>query len=79
LFHLRTAGAEIQGGVLGAGQSAASLARVVGPACGGFFFDRFGVPAPYLLGATVMIVAWTISLTLLRPDEPADGLRARRS
>ncbi|MBI5482160.1 MAG: MFS transporter [Deltaproteobacteria bacterium] len=66
----RAAGAGVQGGVLGAGQSAASLARVVGPACGGFCFDRFGVPAPYLLGATVMIVAWTISLTLLRPPLP---------
>ena len=66
----RAAGAHIQGGALGAGQSATSLARVVGPACGGFFFDRFGVPAPYLLGATVMIVAWTISLTLLRPPLP---------
>ena len=67
----RAAGAEIQGGVLGAGQSAASLARVFGPACGGFVFDRFGVPAPYLLGAAVMVVAWTISLTLLRPALPA--------
>jgi multidrug resistance protein len=68
----KAVGAEVQGGVLGAGQSAASLARVIGPACGGFFFDRFGVHAPYLLGATVMIVAWTISLTLLRPplEEP---------
>jgi multidrug resistance protein len=75
----RAVGAEVQGGVLGAGQSAASLARVIGPACGGFCFDRFGVPAPYLVGATVMIVAWTISLTLLRPDDPTGGPRARRS
>jgi MFS transporter, DHA1 family, tetracycline resistance protein len=71
----RAAGAHIQGGALGANQSAAALARVVGPACGGFCFDHFGVPAPYLLGATVMIVAWTISLTLLRPDDPTEGRR----
>ncbi|HEY3357247.1 MAG TPA: MFS transporter [Polyangia bacterium] len=63
----RTAHADVQGGVLGAGQSMSSLARVIGPAVGGFAFDRFGVPAPYLVGASVMGLAWTISLTLLRP------------
>jgi DHA1 family tetracycline resistance protein-like MFS transporter len=69
----RSVAGDVQGGVLGAGQSAASLARVLGPACGGFAFDHFGVPAPYLFGATVMVVAWTISLTLMRPPLPAAG------
>jgi multidrug resistance protein len=64
----RTAHADVQGGVLGTGQSMSSLARVVGPAFGGFAFDHLGVPAPYLLGAAVMALAWTISLTLLRPS-----------
>jgi len=62
----RTAHADVQGGVLGTSHSMSSLARVVGPAVGGFAFDHFGVPAPYLLGAALMVLAWTISLTLLR-------------
>jgi multidrug resistance protein len=66
----RTAGADVQGGVLGAGQSMSAFARVVGPAFGGLAFDRLGVPAPYLIGATLMALAWTISLTLLRPSAP---------
>jgi predicted MFS family arabinose efflux permease len=60
----------VQGGVLGAGQSMSAFARVVGPAFGGLAFDRLGVPAPYLIGATLMALAWTISLTLLRPSAP---------
>jgi DHA1 family tetracycline resistance protein-like MFS transporter len=67
----RTVHADVQGGVLGAGQSMSSLARVVGPAFGGFAFDRLGVPAPYLIGASIMAIAWTISLTLLRPPAKA--------
>jgi len=73
----RSVAGDVQGGVLGAGQSAASLARVLGPACGGFAFDHFGVPAPYLFGASVMVIAWTISLTLLRPPLPAERAAAQ--
>ncbi len=43
---------ELQGGILGVGQSVGSLARIVGPAAAGLAFD-VGVAMPYLLGASV--------------------------
>ena len=55
-----------QGGVLGVSQSLASLARVLGPAWGGFTFDRFGIAVPYALAAAAMLVASLLSLIGLR-------------
>lgn len=57
-----------QGGVLGLAQSLASLGRIVGPAWGGFLFDRFGMTVPYLSAAAIMMVAFTVALaSLSRP------------
>ena len=51
-----------QGGVLGITQSLGSMARVIGPIWGGFFFDKLGVPAPYWSGGIMLIfcsyLAW---------------------
>lgn len=48
-----------QGGVLGITQSFGSLARVIGPAWGGFFFDEIGISAPYWSGGLLLLIcAW---------------------
>jgi multidrug resistance protein len=59
-----------QGGVLGVSQSLASLARVIGPAWGGFLYDRIGFTSPYFSAAALMGVAFLISVTGLRQLEP---------
>jgi len=45
---------DMQGGVLGISQSFSSLARVLGPAWGGWVFDKYGVASPYLSGGIVL-------------------------
>jgi len=59
-------GPEDQGGVLGVGQSLASLARILGPAWGGLTFDRLGFQYPYITGGVLMAVACAISLVALK-------------
>ncbi|MCS6862937.1 MAG: MFS transporter [Abditibacteriales bacterium] len=55
---------ETRGAVLGVYQSMSSLARIVGPAWGGFFFDR-GVHLPFHTASMLMAVAFLLSLKLL--------------
>lgn len=55
-----------QGSVLGVSQSLASLARVLGPAWGGFTYDRFGMAVPYLLASGAMLIACVLSVIGLR-------------
>lgn len=63
----RRASDGIQGGTLGLGQSAGSLARMVGPLSAGIAFDRLGVGSPYLLGAAVALSAGLLALALRQP------------
>jgi len=63
----RRAGADMQGGVLGVSQSLASLARVVGPAWGGWLYDRYGTVTPYVSAAVLMGIAFVISVVVLAP------------
>lgn len=53
----RVAAADAQGGALGISQSAASLARVLGPAMGGALFQQVAPGAPYLVGAGLSLAA----------------------
>lgn len=53
---------DMQGGVLGLSQSLASLGRVIGPAWGGWLYDRYGMATPYLSAAGLMGVAFLLSL-----------------
>jgi MFS transporter, DHA1 family, tetracycline resistance protein len=64
---------EDQGGVLGVSQGLASLARIVGPAWGGYLFDRWGMASPYFSSAVLMLVACGVSVAGLRgtPDAGA--------
>ena len=52
------------GGVLGVGQSLATLGRIVGPALGGLFFGKLGAQVPYMVAAAFMTVAFSLSLLL---------------
>ena len=62
----RVAPQELQGGVLGVGQSVGSLARIIGPAVAGLAFD-VSIALPYLVGAGVAAVA-AIGASFLAPQ-----------
>jgi MFS transporter, DHA1 family, tetracycline resistance protein len=64
----RSSGADEQGGILGLAQSLASLGRIVGPAWGGFLFDRYGMSFPYISGAAIMFAAFLVALASLARD-----------
>jgi MFS family permease len=53
----RASPAESQGGALGISQSAASLARVLGPAMGGALFQQVAPSSPYIVAAALSIAA----------------------
>ena len=59
-------GEEEQGGVLGVGRSAATLARVVGPAWAGFLFHYLGRDWPFYAGAVVMVAVFVLGLRVVR-------------
>jgi DHA1 family tetracycline resistance protein-like MFS transporter len=70
-FVSKRAEAHEQGTVLGAHQSLASLARVIGPAFGGFVYGAIGERSPYVAASVGMVVAFTLALRVGRAD-PAD-------
>jgi MFS transporter, DHA1 family, tetracycline resistance protein len=55
-----------RGGVLGVSQSAASLARIAGPAFAGVLFAAFGRNAPYVAGATIMLAVLALVLRMTK-------------
>ena len=55
---------ETAGGVLGLGQSLATLGRILGPIIGCTLFNRVGMVAPYLVGAAVMVLVIALSMAL---------------
>ena len=66
----RRAAADMQGGVLGLSQSLASLARVIGPAWGGWLYDRYGMVTPYVSAAGLMGVAFLLSIAVIARTPP---------
>ncbi len=44
------------GGVMGVGQSLATLGRIIGPALGCYLFQTMGSSSPYIVGASAMVV-----------------------
>jgi DHA1 family tetracycline resistance protein-like MFS transporter len=56
--------AESRGTTLGVSQSAASLARILGPALAGASFWLLGRDSPFLLGATIMLAVVLLALRL---------------
>ncbi len=57
---------EEQGGVLGINQSFSALGRILGPLWAGFFFDHFGVGIPFLTAGVLILLAFVVSLNLMR-------------
>jgi MFS transporter, DHA1 family, tetracycline resistance protein len=56
-----------QGWALGASQSAASLARIVGPVWAGLVYDHISQGAPYWTGAGWMLVTLLVVVAAVRP------------
>jgi DHA1 family tetracycline resistance protein-like MFS transporter len=71
----RRADPQAQGGTLGTNQSAASLARVFGPALGGWLYGSFGSRSPYVAGAVGMVVATIIALFLVASNSSSSAQR----
>jgi len=44
-----------RGWVLGVSQSASSLARIIGPAIAGIFFELIGKNSPYIIGGLSLL------------------------
>jgi len=55
---------EKQGGILGLNQSLGSLARVLGPVWGGFFFDRISIGFPFFSAGVLIFLIFFLSLRL---------------
>ena len=66
-----------QGATLGTNQSAASLARMFGPALGGFVYGALGARYPYILSAIGMALATVVAFGL-RPSAD-DGAAQRKT
>ena len=56
----------IQGGAMGVSRSATTLARVLGPVCGGALFNYLGKSAPFFSGALLMCVVVVMALEAVR-------------
>jgi MFS transporter, DHA1 family, tetracycline resistance protein len=56
------ASAQRRGMTMGVFHSAGSLARVLGPPCAGWLFDRMSWRSPFYSGAAVLAVCFFISL-----------------
>jgi DHA1 family tetracycline resistance protein-like MFS transporter len=62
-----------QGSTLGLSQSAASLARILGPAWAGLLFAQLGRNWPFISGAAIMAVVLLLALGLPRPAQVSTG------
>lgn len=60
---------ERRGATMGVFQSAGSLARVLGPPCAGWAYDRFAPNAPFLVGCTILLCAFAISQVPARTEQ----------
>lgn len=49
-----------QGAVLGTTQGTSSLGRIIGPAVGGFLYQKLGMGSPFIAGGLLAFIAFTI-------------------
>ena len=59
--------AEVQGRLMGGMQAILSLAMILGPVTAGLAFDHLGIPAPYLIGGILALLALIVSGADLLP------------
>jgi len=57
---------EKQGGTLGLNQSMGSLARVLGPIWGGFFFEKVSIGFPFFSAGMLIFIIFFVSLRLFK-------------
>lgn len=55
--------AKEQGAVMGTTQSSASLGRILGPAFGGFIYQRLAISAPFIVGGLIAICGFLVVLS----------------
>ncbi|MBA3945647.1 MAG: MFS transporter [Herpetosiphonaceae bacterium] len=67
------------GWIIGLSQSAAALARVAGPLVCGPALQYLGTPAPLLIGAGCVVLAWVYAMRLHEPALPASDPRFRKA
>ena len=65
----RRASPSEQGAIMGTNQSAASLARVLGPACGGFVYGAVSTRSPYVTATIGMLIALSCTFALARDQK----------
>jgi DHA1 family tetracycline resistance protein-like MFS transporter len=70
---------EEQGRIMGGMQAILSLALILGPALAGVAFDYLGVPAPYLIGGILALLALIVSGADLLPGKRTEALRRARA
>jgi predicted MFS family arabinose efflux permease len=64
---------------MGGLQAILSLAMIVGPALAGLAFDHLGIPAPYLIGGTLALLALIFSGVDLLPGRRDEALQKART
>jgi MFS transporter, DHA1 family, tetracycline resistance protein len=64
---------------MGGMQAILSLALILGPAIAGLAFDHLGIPAPYLIGGTLALLAMIVSGVDLLPGRRAEALKRART
>jgi DHA1 family tetracycline resistance protein-like MFS transporter len=69
-FISKRADPRAQGATLGTNQSAAALARMLGPGLGGWVYGMFGPRSPFIAGAVGMAIAMLIAFTIKRAAPP---------
>jgi MFS family permease len=67
--------AETQGRLMGGMQAILSLAMIFGPALAGLAFDHLGIPAPYLIGGALIVLALIVSGVDLLPGRRIETLQ----
>ncbi len=55
-------GAEVQGNNIGVSQSLSAIARIIGPAAGGYLY-QIDQPLPFKMAAAVVLIAFSLALT----------------
>jgi MFS transporter, DHA1 family, tetracycline resistance protein len=60
-------------------QAILSLAMILGPVTAGLAFDNLGIPAPYLIGGTLALLALIVSGADLLPGRRAETLQKART
>jgi MFS family permease len=55
-----------RGWVLGVSQSVSSLARIIGPATAGIFFELLGKNSPYIIGGVSLLLIFIMFKNLIK-------------